>query len=132
MSLQRLKPPPSVSITKLAQGLNPMSNLSDTDIERALDYLRDSADEAAQARAERVYLDEFRKCLKSQIMKEHADQSGIVQEREAYADERYLRHVEALREAVHRDEKHRFLLKAAEAKIDAWRSKSANQRAMKI
>lgn len=109
-----------------------MTNLSDHEIERALDYLRDNADTAAQARAERIYLEEYRKSIKAQIMKEQGDMPISAQEREAYADDRYLRHIDALREAVHQDEKHRFLLKAAEAKIDAWRTKCSNQRAMKL
>ncbi len=35
-----------------------MPFISDEEIDKALDYLRDNADAAAQARAERVYLEE--------------------------------------------------------------------------
>jgi len=109
-----------------------MTGISDQEIEKALDYLRDNASVAAQARAERIYIEEYRKSIKAQIMKEHADMPVSAQEREAYADDRYIRHLDAIRDAVYEDEKHRFLMKAAEAKIDAWRTKCSNERAMKL
>lgn len=106
--------------------------ISDEDVEKAIDFLRDNADQAAKARAERIYMDEFRKSLKALIMKEHIDATVSAQEREAYADPRYQTHLEALRQAVYRDEKARFMRVAAEAKIEAWRTSSANQRAISI
>lgn len=106
--------------------------ITDEEIDRALDYLRDNADEAAKARAERVYVEEYRKTVKAQIMKEHGTMSGVLQEREAYADPRYVAHLDAIKAAVERDERCRFMLAAAEAKIEAWRTQSSNERAMKI
>ena len=38
-------------------------------VEDALDYLRNNARKAAQARANRIYVVEFRKVLKAQLMK---------------------------------------------------------------
>jgi hypothetical protein len=106
--------------------------ITDDEIDRALDYLRDNADEAAKARAERVYVEEYRKVIKATLMKEHGQLSAVLQEREAYSDARYVAHLDAIREAVFRDEKHRFLRSAAEAKIESWRTQSSNYRAMKI
>ena len=54
------------------------------------------------------------------------------QEREAYADERYKKHLEAMKIAIAQDEQNRFMRVAAEAKIEAWRSFSANHRAVKV
>lgn len=106
--------------------------ISDAEIDKALDYLRDNADEAAKARAERVYVEEFRKTVKAQLMKEHDGKSAVIQEREAYADPRYISHLDAIKEAVFRDEKCRFMLSAAQAKIEAWRTQSSNERANKL
>jgi hypothetical protein len=106
--------------------------ITDDEIDRALDYLRDNADEAAKARAERVYVEEYRKVVKAQIMKENGTMTAVLQEREAYADPRYAAHLDAIREAVQRDEKCRFMLSAAEAKIEAWRTQSSNERANKL
>ena len=49
--------------------------ITDQDIEKALDYLRDNAKKAAQAKANREYLDEFKKVLKATIMRELTGES---------------------------------------------------------
>ena len=106
--------------------------ITDEEIDKALDYLRDKAPNAAKARAERIYVEEYRKTIKAQIMKEHSEKPLGAQEREAYADERYIAHLDAIREAVAIDEEYRFLIAAAEAKIEAWRTQSSNERAIKL
>lgn len=109
--------------------MNAHAFIADTEIDKALDFLRDNARDAAQARADRIYVEEFRKTLKATLMKEHGSLSAVLQEREAYADDRYQQHLEAIREAVRLDEYHRFMRIAAEAKIEAWRTQSSNSRA---
>ncbi len=106
--------------------------ISDEQVEKALDYLRDNSSAAAQATAERIYLEEYTRVVKSQIMQEHSGESIGAQEREAYADQRYKQHLEALKIATERDHEHRFLRKAAEAKIEAWRTMCSNERSMKL
>jgi hypothetical protein len=106
--------------------------ITDDEIDKALDYLRDNADEAAKARAERHYVTEYLKVVKAQIMKEHDTKSAVIQEREAYADPRYIAHLGVISTAIERDEKCRFMLSAAEAKIEAWRTQSSNERANKL
>ncbi len=105
-----------------------MRNITDEDVETAFDWLRENAAAAAKARAERVYVQEFRKSLKAQLMQEHHNLPVSAQEREAYADPRYIEFLQALKEAVFQDEKIGFLREAALAKVDAWRSASANER----
>jgi len=104
--------------------------ISDDEIQKALDYLRDNAVKAAQARANRAYVEEYRKTVKAQIMKDHGGESLGAQEREAYSDSRYVEHLKAIKEAVYADEYHRWMMSAAEAKIEAWRTQQANTRAM--
>lgn len=106
--------------------------IEDAEVDRALDFLRNSADDAAKARAERIYVTEYRKVLKATIMKEHGKLSAVLQEREAYADPRYAEHLLAIKEAVMLDERLGFLQAAAEAKIEAWRTQSSNERAGKL
>lgn len=106
--------------------------ISEDDIQKALDYLRDNASAAAEARANRQYVEEFRKTMKAQLMQEHSALPLGAQERNAYADARYIAHLDAIREAVEIDEKHRFLTQAAMAKIDAWRTMQATERAARI
>lgn len=104
--------------------------ISDDDIEKAVDYLRDNSSKASKAKAERIYMEEYRKVVKAQIMREHDDKPLGAQEAIAYADPRYKQHLEVMRDAIEKDEYHRWMLTAAEAKIEAWRTQSSNSRAM--
>lgn len=106
--------------------------INEQEVEAAVDWLRDTAQEAAQKRAERLYLDEYRKVLRAQLMKQHMDLPVSAQEREALADPKYSEHLQALKIAIDEDERMRFLRVAAEAKIEAWRSMNANYRAIKV
>jgi len=103
--------------------------IPDEAVEQAFDWLRDHAEHCAEARAHRIYLEEYRKSLKAKIMKEHADLALGAQEREAYASPRYVEHLEGLKIAVLNDERFRFLREANLAKIEAWRTAAANRRA---
>ena len=106
--------------------------INEQEVEAAVDWLRDTANEASQKRAERLYLDEYRKVLRAQLMKQHMDLPVSAQEREALADPKYAEHLKALKIAIDEDERMRFLRVAAEAKIEAWRSMNANYRAIKV
>ena len=104
--------------------------ISDDDIEAAVEYLRTNATKAAKAKAERIYLTEYLKVVKSQIMRENDDKALGAQEAIAYADPRYREHLNVMKEAIERDEYHRWMLTAAEAKLSAWQTMSANNRGL--
>lgn len=111
--------------------------VTDEDVEKALDFLRANSFKAAKARAERVYLEEFRKTKKALLMKqamvEHngpGDLPVSAQEREAYAHPDYQEFLKGLRAGVEEDEKARFGMLAAQSIIDAWRTQQANARVM--
>lgn len=106
--------------------------VSDEALEKALDYLRDSAEEAARKRAQRLYMDDYSRVLRATIMSEHLAEPVNAQERYAQSDVRYKNHLEALKTAIFEDEKARFLREAAAVKISVWQSERANERAMKI
>ena|SRR5258708_39710063 len=106
--------------------------ISDEQLEKALDYLRDTAETAAQNRANRLYLDDFSRVLRATIMSEHLAEPVNAQERYAYGDIRYRNHLEALKIAIFNDEKARYLREAATVKIEVWRSEQANARAQEI
>lgn len=105
--------------------------ITDDQVERALDYLRENADVAAEATAQRRHLEEFRKAKLAMIASE-ADGSEAAKEREALASEEYAEFLEGLKEAIRLDEYHRHLRKRAELTIDAWRTQTATTRAMKL
>lgn len=106
--------------------------ISEQDVEKAVEWLRDNAKVAAQARAERVYVEEFKKSLEAQLMTDPAiAQTTSARDREAMAraHPKYVAHLQAIKEAVERDEAMRWLLVAAQAKLEAWRTQNANLRA---
>lgn len=103
--------------------------IEESDVERAIQWMIDNAGKAAEARANREHVEQFRKTLKAQLMKEHAAHPLGVQEREAYADARYVSHLDALRVAVEQDERMRWLMTAAETRVSAWQTMSRMQRA---
>ena len=105
--------------------MNNKQIITDEDVEKAVDFLINTAEKAAKYKAERIYLTEYRKSLKALLMKDNLDLPISAQEREAYASPVYISHLDALRSAIEKDEKQRFLRIAAEAKIEAWLSMSA-------
>jgi hypothetical protein len=96
--------------------------ISQKDVERALDFLRDSAEQAAINKSNRVYVEDYLKVIKANIMANHADKPVNAQEREAYTHPEYVAHLQAIKEAVYEDEKLRFLIDAAKCKISAWQT----------
>ncbi|CAG9172438.1 hypothetical protein CURE108131_23105 [Cupriavidus respiraculi] len=108
-----------------------MSDPSEINIFRALDFIRDNAKHYAKAKADRVYLEEFRKTKKAMLMKaaEPDYPSSVAQEREAYRHPEYAELLSGLREAVEAEEVLRWQMVAAQAKIEVWRTIEANRRA---
>jgi hypothetical protein len=108
--------------------------ISEEQVEKALDYLRDSAEEAAEARAQRSHMEDYIKSLEAMLMKEsdNGSTSATIQKRNALSHPEYVKFLDAKREAVKRDEKHRYMRLAAQARIDAWQTLSANYRGMRV
>lgn len=104
--------------------------ITDESIEQAVEYLRTNSVRAAKARAERIYMEEYRKVVKAQIMRAHDDKALGAQEAIAYADPKYTEHLKVMQEAIEKDEYCRWMMVAAEAKIEAWRTQQSNQRAL--
>lgn len=100
------------------------------DPQAALEAMWKTAPQYAQAKANRVYMEEFRKTLKARLMKGCGLDAIGAQEREAYAHEDYSRHLEALRQAVEQEETLRWRLVSAQAAVEVWRSQEASNRAI--
>lgn len=84
----------------------------------------------AQAKANRVYCEEFRKSLKARLMKASSEKTSAAAETFAYDHADYVAHLEGLREAVAIEEELRWKLIAAQAAIEVWRSTEASNRSM--
>jgi hypothetical protein len=104
--------------------------IKDEDAERAVAYLRDSAEEAAQARANVAYLEAFLKVVKAEEMAKCANQPVSAQERDALCSVKYRTALEGYKVAVELDNVFRFKREAATARLSAWQTLSANYRGM--
>lgn len=106
--------------------------VSDADVERALDWLRDNAEAIGAAKERAVKCDHMVKHAKGLAMSLHKDLPISAQEREAYASEEYKLALEDAAASAGAYEMMKALREAAALKIEVWRSASANYRAMKI
>lgn len=103
------------------------------DIEELLERYRQLGERYAPARAQRGYLEDYKKAMLALLMKDAERTKGVTttsgQEREALADPKYHELLDQLKDAVMEEEKVRYHLRAVEAEIEIWRTKQANERA---
>lgn len=109
-----------------------MIHISDEEVEKALDFLRDSAADVGNAVAEQAKCHAMLRHTKALAMKASGESSAVAQEREAYASPEYVAAIEAEFKAVREAAKLKALREAASAKLDCWRSAGANNRAARI
>lgn len=105
-----------------------MSKEDDINPQRNLRRMYEYGPLYAQAKAERIMLEEFRKTLKARLMKAAGDIAIGAQEREAYAHPDYEVHLKGMQAAVEREEMLRWKLETARAAIEVWRSQEASNR----
>jgi hypothetical protein len=101
--------------------------ISEAEVERALDYMRNHSSDYAKAKAERIYLEQYRKTKKAVLVQQAR---GTVQEREsfAYGHPDYVELLEGLKVAVENEEKFRWMIESARVKVEVWRTQQANSR----
>ena len=95
---------------------------------KAIQFLIDTAPLYAKAKADRMYLEEFRKSRKSQLASQAGTEVLGKQETFAYAHPEYIEILEGIREAVEREERFRWLMTAAQARIEVWRTEQYSAR----
>ena len=103
--------------------------MENRDPHAAVDYILLNGKNFAKAKAERCYLEEYRKSLKAMLMKRSMENAIGAQEREAYAHSEYVQLLEGLRDAIEIEEKLRWDLIGAQDRVEIWRTEQANNRA---
>jgi hypothetical protein len=99
--------------------------------EKAAQTIRDKAPAYGEAKAQRVYLEEFRKSKKALLMKDALKlgvEAANAQEREAYADPAYHQLLNGLAQAIEQEETLKWELEAARLDIEIWRTREATNR----
>lgn len=104
--------------------------VTDAELFASLEYLKDEDGKVSQARARRLVIEEGRKHLKAKLMSQSKASSAAAKEQDAYAAPEYRELLIGWQVAVELDEHYRMLTDYHKARIEVWRSQSANQRAI--
>jgi len=99
------------------------------DPQRAVDFLIEHSRQYAQAKADRVHLEHFRKSKKALLMSACPEKAVTAREQYAYSHPDYIALLEGLREAVRVEEALRWRLTAAQLRVEVWRTQEASARA---
>ena len=96
-------------------------------ISKALNHLRDHSTHLARAKATRIYLEQFRKSKKALLMNE-IEGPQHVRESYAYSHPEYIQLLEDYRDSVSEEESEKWLMTAAQLKVEVYRTQQANNR----
>jgi hypothetical protein len=101
------------------------------DPHKSIEYIFANSKSYAQAKADRVFLEEFRKTKKALLMKDALSrgyEAVNAQEREAYSNPEYIELLQGLKDAIAKEEELRWRLEAARMRVDIWRTEEATAR----
>ena len=96
----------------------------------AIDFMIKNSEAYALAKAQVVYLTEYRKTVKAIGFQRSLKNTMAEKEADAYTTAEYISCVEGLKEAVAEAERLRWMLVAAQARVDVWRSQEASNRSI--
>lgn len=98
------------------------------DPNEAILFMIKNAEAYAKAKANVTYLEQFRKSKKAIIFQNALGNTIADKESFAYSHPEYLEVLDGLKQAVEEAERLRWMLVAAQARIDVWRSQEASNR----
>lgn len=100
------------------------------DPQAAVEQMWKTAPRLAKAKAELVYMEEYRKSLKAILMKASGEKTSAAQETEAYSHPDYIKHLSGLQAATEAAEGLRWQMVTLEAAVEVWRSQEASNRSI--
>ena len=97
---------------------------------KCLDYIRDNSPRYAEAKAQRVYIENFLRSKKSFLMNECQSQIKTLGDKEAYAYAHpdYVELLKGLQAAVSTEEEIKWRMEAAKLKFEFWMTEQFNNR----
>lgn len=101
--------------------------MTDEEAMRCIDYIRDHAPKFAEAKANRTFIENYLKSVKSELMSEETGTLGA-KEAYAYAHPKYIEQLRGLQAAVSMEEEIKWRMEAAKLKFEYWRVESYNNR----
>jgi hypothetical protein len=99
--------------------------------EEAAQTIRDKAPAYGEAKAQRVYLEEYKRTKRALLMKDALKlgiESAAAQEREAYADPAYHQLLKGLAVAIEAEETLKWEMESARLDIEIFRTREATNR----
>ena len=109
--------------------------ISEAKVEKALEYMRVEARALAEAKGERIYLQEFRKTKKAMLMQdamnhpsEQINKTASSREAYAYAHDDYVEILKGLQAAVIQEEELHWKMIAAQAFCEVFRTQQSTAR----
>lgn len=105
---------------------------SEEEVERAIDFLKENANEMGKARRRQIFAEKRRAHVEALTMKAFASLPISAQQREARASQAYLDCITEEADAAGEFEKLKALREAASAVIEVFRTESANYRGIRL
>ena len=106
--------------------------ITDNEVQTALDYLQNNANEDAQAKANREHMSDYLKVVLAEQTQKFLDAglSFSAADCKAKTSQEYKNALVNKKTATEEDVRRYFMRQACEARIEAWRTFSSNQRAI--
>jgi len=95
--------------------------------EKAIRYIAENAPLYAQAKANRVFIENYLRTVKARLMNEETGTLGN-KEAYAYAHPDYVAQLEGLKAATEEEERLKYMLSAAQAKVEIWKTQEYTKR----
>jgi hypothetical protein len=101
--------------------------MTDEEAMKCIDYIRDNAPKFAEAESDVVYIENYLKSLKSELMTEETGTLGA-KEAFAYSHPRYIEQLQGLKVAVAIKTEIKWRMEAAKLKFEFWKTQQFNNR----
>jgi uncharacterized membrane protein YgaE (UPF0421/DUF939 family) len=101
--------------------------MAEIDPNKCVTYMMENAPKFAQAKAERVFIENYLRTVKSRLMNQEEGTLGN-KEAYAYAHADYELQLRALKEATEKEENLKFMLLAAQMRFDTWKTNEYSKR----
>lgn len=95
-----------------------------TDPNEAVNFIIKNAGKFAEAKAQRIYLEQFRSTKKSLLMNESTEKAANAREQYAYSHPDYQELLSGLRAAVAIEEDLKWKLESARLRVEIWKTQS--------
>lgn len=103
-------------------------SMTSIDPNKAINFIIENAPKFAEAKSNRVYLENFLKVKKAQLMQDCKNEAVSRAESYALAHPDYLVIVEGIKIAMLEEEKLKYFLEAARLRAEIWRTTEASNR----